>query len=167
MSNSGSEDNIVESIQFGDSDLESGVKNLIDLDGEGISHNLAGYFDSEYTDSTSWSLSWYLLASSAMHLESHLYCSGLEPGILRHHMRSLGLLSLLSADHIPPSFSLWFVSFAFRVSFLYLSLVLSRCLILFVSRFPFHLRSLFVSRSGWFMIVLRSFWRRLECVSIL
>ena len=54
--------------------------------------------------SASWSLSWYLLASSTMHLELCSYCGGLEPRILRHHMRSLSLLSLLSADHVPPSF---------------------------------------------------------------
>jgi len=107
--------------------------------------------------SSFWRASWWLQASSAILLELRSYCGGLVLGIFSLCIRLLGLFSLPSADHIPPSHSLWFASFAFIRSFLFFMSFFLRCLS-WLERMALHACvSLFVLMSGLLFVSLRSF----------
>src|SRR5216683_4135509 len=82
-------------------------------------------------------------------------------------MRSRGLFSLLMADHIPPSFSPWLISWAFRVSHFCLACRFSRWVISFARIASFQCVTLLLSRSRLSVSVFQSFLRLLMHVVIL
>jgi len=78
-----------------------------------------------------------------------------------------GLFSLLSADHTPPSFSPCTVISAHSFSFLTWACIFSRCSSLFASIISVVLSDLSMSKSGCWVMLCRSFCRRIMWEGIL